>query len=46
VIFVQAPVAEFRYQCRIPLMITHFARPQVLEKADQKGIIVVQIFEW
>ena len=30
----------------IPLMITHFARPQVLDAATKKGIIIVQSFEW
>ena len=30
----------------IPLMITHFVRPQVLEAANKKGIIIVQSFEW
>jgi hypothetical protein len=30
----------------IPLMITHFARPQVMEAARQKGILIVQSFEW
>jgi hypothetical protein len=30
----------------IPLWITHFARPQVLEAAREKGIIVVLSFEW
>jgi hypothetical protein len=30
----------------IPLIVTHFAHPVVLEKAYAKGIIVVQSFEW
>ena len=30
----------------IPLMITHFARPQVQEAAKRKGILIVQSFEW
>jgi len=30
----------------IKLLVTHFARPQVLEKARTEGIIVVQSFEW
>jgi hypothetical protein len=30
----------------IPLLITHFARPRVLETARERGIIVVQSFEW
>jgi len=32
-------------QC-LPLMVTHFARPQVLTAAREKGILVVQSFEW
>jgi len=27
-------------------MITHFVRPQVLDAANKKGIIIVQSFEW
>jgi chromosome segregation ATPase len=30
----------------IKLLITHYARPAVLEKAKEKGIIVIQSFEW
>ncbi len=30
----------------IPLMITHFARPQVMDAAKRKGILIVQSFEW
>jgi hypothetical protein len=30
----------------LPMMITHFARPQVLEAATKKGIMIVQSFEW
>ena len=30
----------------IPLLITHFARPAVLVAAREKGIVVVQSFEW
>lgn len=30
----------------IPIIVTHFAHPIVLEKACSKGIIVVQSFEW
>ena|SRR4030067_3262639 len=30
----------------IPLLITHFARPAVLDAASGKGIVVVQSFEW
>ena len=32
-------------QC-LPLIVTHFARPQVLTAAREKGIMVVQSFEW
>jgi len=28
------------------VLITHHARPKVLEEAQEKGIIVVQSFEW
>ncbi|CAN2039020.1 Chordopoxvirus fusion protein [Candidatus Magnetomoraceae bacterium gMMP-15] len=30
----------------IPLLITHFGRPDILEKAREEGIIIVQSFEW
>ncbi|MCP4112790.1 MAG: hypothetical protein GY749_45890 [Desulfobacteraceae bacterium] len=30
----------------IPLIITHFAHPALIEKVREKGIIVVQSFEW
>lgn len=30
----------------IPLLITHFARPVVLDRAKEMGITVVQSFEW
>jgi len=30
----------------IKLIITHYARPAVMERAKEKGIIVVQSFEW
>jgi len=30
----------------VALMITHFARPQILTAAKDKGIIIVQSFEW
>lgn len=36
---------HYRGEC-IPLIVTHFARPPVLEKAKEKGIIVIQSFEW
>ena len=30
----------------IPLLITHYARPVILEEAKNRGVIVVQSFEW
>jgi hypothetical protein len=30
----------------VPLLVTHFARPAVLDAAREKGIVVVQSFEW
>lgn len=30
----------------IPIMVTHFAKPDVLERASKAGIIVIQSFEW
>ncbi|MBW1975324.1 MAG: hypothetical protein JRI45_07105 [Deltaproteobacteria bacterium] len=30
----------------VPILVTHFAKPSVLEKAQKAGIIVVQSFEW
>ncbi len=30
----------------IPIIVTHFARPDVLERAQRAGIIVIQSFEW
>lgn len=36
---------HYRGEC-IPLIVTHFARPPVLEKAKEKGILVIQSFEW
>lgn len=30
----------------IPLFITHYARPVILEEAKNRGVIVVQSFEW
>ncbi len=29
-----------------PVMITHFARPQIFARAEQMGITIVQSFEW
>ena len=37
--------AEFN-QPVIPLMITHFVHPTILKKAQEKGVLVVQSFEW
>ena len=36
---------SYPVQC-VPLIVTHFARPQVLTAAREKGIMVVQSFEW
>ncbi len=33
-------------QTIIPVMITHYAQPQLLALAEQRGVIVVQSFEW
>ena len=30
----------------VEILLTHFARSQVLERAKEKGIIVIQSFEW
>ncbi len=30
----------------IPMVVTHYARPGVLSKAQQDDILVVQSFEW
>ncbi len=30
----------------IPLIVTHYAKPKVLEKAHEAGILVIQSFEW
>ena len=30
----------------IPIIVTHFAKPDILERANKAGIIVVQSFEW
>jgi len=30
----------------VPLLITHYARPAIIERARADGIIVVQSFEW
>ena len=30
----------------VPLLVTHVARPELLEQAQQGGVVVVQSFEW
>ncbi len=30
----------------IPVIVTHFAKKDVLEKAKQRGMLVIQSFEW
>ena len=30
----------------VPLLVTHFARPDLLDQARQQGVVVVQSFEW
>ena len=30
----------------IPIIVTHFAKPDILEKANKAGILVAQSFEW
>lgn len=30
----------------IPIIVTHFAKPDILDRAHKAGIIVVQSFEW
>ena len=30
----------------IPIIVTHFARPDILERASRAGVIVIQSFEW
>ncbi|MEZ4714018.1 MAG: hypothetical protein R3A44_42940 [Caldilineaceae bacterium] len=30
----------------LPILITHMARPQALRRAEEKGILVIQSFEW
>ncbi len=30
----------------VPIIVTHFAMPKVLERAKKAGIVVVQSFEW
>ena len=30
----------------VPLLVTHYARPAVLQQAESRGVIVVQSFEW
>ena len=42
---VSAACKQITGEC-IPLIVTHFARQPVLDKAKEKGIIIVQSFEW
>jgi hypothetical protein len=30
----------------LPIIVTHYAKPKVLEKAREAGILVIQSFEW
>lgn len=30
----------------VPLIITHFAHPDILRKAREQGVLIVQSFEW
>jgi len=30
----------------VKLFITHYAKPEIKKKAEEKGIIIVQSFEW
>ncbi len=30
----------------VPLIITHFAHPDILKKAREQGVLIVQSFEW
>jgi hypothetical protein len=30
----------------VPLIVTHFAKESMLKKAKERGIIVVQSYEW
>jgi hypothetical protein len=40
-------VVQNIFDCKIfPLIITHMARPDILEKAVNSGVLVVQSFEW
>jgi len=41
-----AAVKERFEQSVAPLIVTHFARPEVAEKARERGVLVVQGFEW
>ncbi len=42
---VEAVQKEFN-QTVVPLVITHFAHPNILEKASKEGVLIVQSFEW
>ena len=30
----------------VPVIVTHFARPDIMARANKAGIVVVQSFEW
>lgn len=30
----------------LPILVTHFARPMYVQRAEEQGITVVQSFEW
>jgi myosin heavy subunit len=43
----QVRLARDYYKCPVmPVLITHFARPRMLELAERENILVVQSFEW
>ena len=42
---VQAVKEEFGKEV-VPIIVTHFAKPEILERARKAGAIVVQSFEW
>ena len=42
----RAVQAAFPEKEIVPVIITHYARPRALDKAEEEGIIVVQSFEW
>jgi len=42
----EAVAAEYPGEELLLVLMTHFARPQVLKQAEEQGIIVLQSFEW